>query len=174
MTFTVAPTIETERLILRDYKELDFEPFADFCASERSAGVGGPTTRAEAWRGMAMMIGHWHLRGYGMWWLEEKSTGRAVGRAGLWFPEGWPAKELGWVIYDQFEGKGMAYEAAMAARNYAYDNLGWKTLISLISKDNLRSIALAERMKAHLDGTWTSPTGNVALIYHHPIPGELA
>ena len=166
------PVIETERLILRGHKPSDFEPFAEFCTTERSKDVGGPVNRAEAWRGMAMMIGHWHLRGYGMWWLEEKKTGKAVGRVGLWNPEGWPAPELGWVVYDGFEGKGFAYEAAVAAREYAYDTLQWPLLISLIADDNQRSIALADRMGAKLDGTWTSPAGKVAQIYTHPEPED--
>ena len=162
------PVIETERLILRGHKASDFEPFVQFTASDRSKGVGGPATRAEAWRATAVMIGHWYLRGYGMWWLEEKKTGAAVGRVGLWNPEGWPAPELGWVVYDRFEGKGLAYEAAVVARQYARENLKWSTLISLITDDNVRSIALAERLGAKHDGTWTSPAGKVAQIYTHP------
>lgn len=164
------PVLETERLILRGHQDTDFEPFAKFSASERSKSVGGPGTRAEAWRATAAMIGHWYLRGYGMWWLEEKETGRAVGRVGLWNPEGWPAPELGWVIYDKFEGKGMGYEAAVAARDYAYDTLKWPMLISLITESNDRSVALAHRMGAKLDGNWTSPSGHVAQIYTHPDP----
>ena len=173
MTMNI-PVIQTDRLILRGPVSSDFEPFAEFCATERSRGIGGPISRAEAWRGLAMMIGHWELRGYGMWWLEEKATGRAVGRVGLWNPEGWPAPELGWVIYDGFEGKSLAHEAAIAARDYAYESLSWPVLISLISKDNQRSITLAECMGAKLDGTWTSPAGTVALIYTHPGPEALA
>lgn len=162
------PVLETERLILRGHRSSDFEPFATFCATERSKGVGGPTTRAQAWRGMAMMVGHWELRGYGMWWLEEKKSGKCIGRAGLWNPEGWPAPELGWVIYDGFEGKSLAYEAAVAARDYAFQDLSWTTLISLIEPDNARSVALAKRLGARLDGTWTSPSGKTAQIYSHP------
>jgi RimJ/RimL family protein N-acetyltransferase len=165
------PVLETERLIMRGHLDSDFEPFAKFTASERSKGVGGPSSRAEAWRATAVMIGHWHLRGYGMWWREEKETGRAVGRVGLWNPEGWPAPELGWVIYEQFEGKGMAYEAAFAARDYAYTTLKWPTLISLITDGNARSIALAHRLGAKHDGTWTSPSGKAAQIYSHPEAG---
>ena len=163
------PTIETDRMILRGPKDTDFEPFAQFLTTERSRGIGGPANRAQAWRGMAMMIGHWEMRGYGMWWLEEKSTGRAVGRVGLWNPEGWPALELGWVIYDGFEARGYAYEAAIASRTYARKTLGWGELISLIAPDNVRSIALAERMGATRNGTWTSPAGTEALIFNHPM-----
>jgi RimJ/RimL family protein N-acetyltransferase len=164
------PTLETERMILRGPKPDDFEPFAKFLTTERSAGIGGPASRSEAWRGMAMMIGHWELRGYGMWWLEERASGRAVGRVGLWNPEGWPALELGWVVYDGFEGRGYAYEAAVASRDYARKTMPSNTLISLIAPENARSIRLAERLGATRSGTWASPAGKEALIYTHPEP----
>lgn len=166
------PIIETERMILRGPKDTDFEPFAEFLTTERSRGIGGPANRAEAWRGMAMMIGHWELRGYGMWWLEERESGRAVGRVGLWNPEGWPALELGWVVYDGFEGRGFAYEAAVACRDFARKALEYNTLISLVAEDNPRSIALAKRLGATRGGTWTSPAGRDALIYNHPMTEE--
>jgi len=167
------PTLETERMILRGPKDSDFEPFAEFSASKRSIGVGGPATRAEAWRAMAMMIGHWEMRGYGMWWLEEKSSGKAVGRVGLWNPEGWPGRELGWVVYAGYEGRGFAYEAAVASRDHAYGELGWSELISLVAPNNKRCLALCDRLGATFSGTWTSPTGKEAHIYSHPGPEAL-
>jgi RimJ/RimL family protein N-acetyltransferase len=164
------PVLETDRLVLRGPRDGDFDAFADFCTTERSRGVGGPADRPEAWRGMAMMIGHWELRGYGMWWLESRASGDPVGRVGIWHPEGWPEPELGWVIYENFEGKGYAFEASVAGRDYAYQKLGMKTLISLISPDNARSITLAERLGAKNEATWTSPLGVESLIYRHPGP----
>ncbi len=165
------PTLETERMILRGPKSEDFEPFAKFLTTARSAGIGGPASRAEAWRGMAMMIGHWEMRGYGMWWLEEKKSGLAVGRVGLWNPEGWPALELGWVVYEGFEGRGLAYEAAVASRDYARATLGHHALISLVAPENERSIALAKRLRATNTGTWISPAGKEAIIFSHPDAG---
>lgn len=168
------PILETERMILRGPRPEDFEPFAAFLTTERSKSIGGPASRADAWRDMAMMIGHWELRGYGMWWLEEKTTGNAAGSVGLWQPEGWPGLELGWIVYDGFEGRGFACEAAMASRRYAHATLADMPLISLIAPDNARSIALAERMGASRNGTWTSPAGKEALIYSHPEPEAAA
>ena len=51
------------------------------------APPGGITV---AWRNVAMMVGHWHLRGYGQWTVVEKGSGEVIGRVGLWNPEGWP------------------------------------------------------------------------------------
>lgn len=167
------PVFETERLILRGAKPADLEVFVEFCASERSQYNGGPADRNEAWRGMATMIGHWELRGYGMWWAEEKATGKTAGRFGIWNPEGWLEAEVGWTVFDGFEGKGIAFEGAFAARAYAYKHQGFKTLTSVIAPQNKRSIDLAKRLGATFDQEWTSPSGKPSHIYRHPAPEAL-
>ena len=86
--------IETERLILREIDpERDFEAWARSMADENTVRYLGtrPMSRAEAWRSMAHVIGHWKIRGYGFFSLESKATGEWVGRVGPWNPEGWPA-----------------------------------------------------------------------------------
>ena len=166
---TFAP-LETENLILRMLKAEDFDAHAKFLATERSKGVGGPVNRADAWRKFATDFGHWVLRGYGMVTIVEKSSGKQVGVVGFWNPEGWLEVELGWTVYDGFEGRGYAYEAANAMRKYAYETLNWKTLTSVIASDNTRSIALAKRLGAHFEQNWTSPSGKSAVIYRHPAP----
>src|SRR5213595_906536 len=94
------PTLETERLILRPWKPEDFEPYARFSADEESMRYlgrdGRPTDAAETWRTICLFIGHWYLRGYTLWAVEEKATGEFVGRVGPWKPEGWPDLEIGW------------------------------------------------------------------------------
>ena len=91
------PVLETERLILREGRESDFEVLVAFYADEEASKPGGgPLTRAEAWGRVAFNRGHWALRGYGNWALEEKATGDYAGWAGLWFPEGFPEREVGW------------------------------------------------------------------------------
>jgi RimJ/RimL family protein N-acetyltransferase len=108
--------------------------------------TGVPLSREDAWRQMAMLIGHAELRGYGMWALEERATGAFIGRAGLHFPDGWPEPEVGWVLARDFWGRGLAHEAAQAALGHAFGVLGWSRAISLIHPENLRSIRLAERL----------------------------
>ena len=110
---------------------------------------------------MALGLGHWLLRGFGNWALEEKSTGVFVGWCGLWFPEGFPEPEVGWGLMRDKHGRGYATEAAMRARAYAYETLGWKTAISLIGRDNHRSIRVAERLGATLRASLTS-VGSIA------------
>ncbi|MEO0719488.1 MAG: GNAT family N-acetyltransferase [Pseudomonadota bacterium] len=168
------PTLETERLILRAPSQSDFDAEAEFYASARSGFVGGPLERDQAWRVFATMIGHWSLRGFGHFAVEERDTGLYCGLVGPWFPEGWPEPEIGWSIHARAEGRGIAREAAMRARRYVYEELGWTTAISLIDPQNLRSIALAERLGAVYESNYQHVRYGLMGIYRHPTPDSLA
>ncbi|WP_170763965.1 GNAT family N-acetyltransferase [Ruegeria lacuscaerulensis] len=173
MTFDFIPVVETDRLILRAPSEVDLEAEADFFASDASRFVGGPLRRDETWRSIAMLLGHWMLRGYGFWGVEEKETGTYVGRVGLWFPEGWPEPEVGWTLMNNATGKGYATEAALAARTYAYDVLGWETAISLIDPENHASKAVAKRLGAKFDYNYQHPKFGTSEIWRHPTHADL-
>lgn len=147
--------MKTERLLLRQFRHDDIDGYAAMCADAdvmRYIGEGKPLSREDAWRNMAMMAGHWTLRGYGMWAVEELSSGSLVGRVGLYYPEGWPGQEVGWMLARPHWGKGYAFEAARAAFAHAFDTLQWPRVISLIDPENRRSIALAERLGERLVG----------------------
>ena len=154
MTF---PILDTDRLILRQFRAEDVEAYASMCADpqvmEFLSADGGPLSRADAWRQMSMFLGHWQLRGYGTWAVEERASGALVGRVGLHYPEGWPDRELGWTIARRFWGKGLAMEAARASIEYGFGVLGWSHLVSLIHPRNQRSARLAERLGYRPDGT---------------------
>lgn len=142
-------TLTTERLLLRPFRADDIEAYAALCADPevmRFLGDRGVLGRDDAWRQMAMLVGHWTLRGYGIWALEERATGVLAGRAGLHYPDGWPEPEIGWALARPFWGRGLAYEAARAAMDYAFTQLGWTRAMSLIDSANTRSIRLAERL----------------------------
>ncbi|MBZ0129849.1 MAG: GNAT family N-acetyltransferase [Rhodobacteraceae bacterium] len=171
---TLIPTLETERLKLRPFVESDIDHEADFYTTPRAEFVGGQMPREQVWRMVAAMLGHWQLRGYGFWAIEETATGRFAGHAGLWFPDGWPEREIGWLLMGWAEGKGYAREAALAARAYAYDTLEWTTAISLIAPGNTRSIALAERLGATRETTFQHQRLGSSLIYRHPGAHDLA
>ncbi len=166
------PTIETDRLILRAPQAGDFAPFAAFYASDRARFVGGPLTAEGSWRMLAMEIGHWSLKGFGRWIAEDRATGAAVGLIGLFEPEGWPEPEIGWDLFNGFEGHGYATEAALAARDYAYDMLGWTTAISLVKEGNDASAAVARRMGAKPDGVVTHERHGQMHVWRHPAPAE--
>lgn len=168
--FAAIPVIETERFLLRGYRPDDIEAFAAFYASPRSRYVGGPMTAELACRAFMTYAGHWHVRGYGRWMVEEKATGATLGNVGLWYPDGWPEPEIGWTLFEGAEGRGVAHETALAARAYAYGTLGWSTAISLIASDNARSRALAERLGAVRDGDFTHERYGNLQVWRHPSP----
>ena len=145
-------TLETARLRLRPFRQADFDDYAAMCADPEVMRYLSPTgdtlSREDAWRQMAMFAGHWQLRGFGTWAAEELETGRFVGRIGLHYPEGWPDRELGWTLCRSFWGRGLASEGARAAAEHAFRDLGWTHLISLILPGNVRSIRVAERLRA--------------------------
>ncbi len=147
-------TLETERLIMRMWRESDFDEYAELCADpEVMRFLGGKVfDRTEAWRQMASMIGHWYLRGYGIWAVEEKESGRLAGRIGCINPEGWPGFEVGWTLRREFWGKGYATEAARRALEYGFNELDRAHIISLIHPENRASIRVAERLGETLEG----------------------
>jgi RimJ/RimL family protein N-acetyltransferase len=141
-------SLHTERLLLRPFRAEDFDAYAALCAdAEVMRYLGGaPLSREDAWRQLAMFVGHWQLRGFGIWAVEERQSGELVGRIGLHFPEGWPGRELSWTLARRFWGRGLAYEGGRAALTHAFSTLGWERIISLIHPQNERSIRLAERL----------------------------
>jgi RimJ/RimL family protein N-acetyltransferase len=144
---SLGPTLETERLILRPPKEEDLDGWAEMMADEEAARyVGGLQSRAGAWRGLACMTGSWVLRGFGMFSVIEKESGRWVGRLGPWQPEGWPGTEVGWGLIRDAWGKGYATEGSAAAMDWAFDVLGWDDIIHCIDPDNAGSIGVAKRL----------------------------
>jgi RimJ/RimL family protein N-acetyltransferase len=168
------PVLRTERLTLRGPRLADFDPVAAFLGSERARYVGGARSRRVAWTTFASLVGHWELRGYGMWSVDETASGAFVGMVGLYDPEDWFAPEIGWwIVAPELEGRGFAREAALAARRYAYEIAGWRAAFSVIAPENTRSIRLAESLGATLDRRVDAEAGGPALIYRHPPPEAL-
>ena len=160
-------TLKTERLVLRMLREDDFEQYVAIVADPEVARYlsdGKPLSRADAWRQMAMIVGHWQLRGYGMWAVEEAATGRLAGRIGFLNPEGWPGFELGWTLAREFWGRGYATEAARRVLEYGFTEMGLEHVISLIRPDNLPSIKVAERLGERLESS-VELFGSEALVY---------
>lgn len=143
----IGPTLETERLILRPPTQEDFEPWAAFVADPEAARfLGGAQGRPGAWRIMSTMTGAWIVRGFSMFSVIEKSSGRWVGRLGPWQPEGWPGTEVGWGIAREHWGKGYATEGAVAAIDWAFRDLGWDEVIHTIEAENTPSQKVAQRL----------------------------
>ena len=164
--------IRTERLVLRGWRQSDFTNYAAYYEEAETARfVGGRMDRAKAWRHMATLIGHWALRGYGVWAVDERATGAFVGGIGLWEPEGWPELEVGYWLVRSAQGKGYAVEAATRARQFAYEDLGATTLVSYIDPANAPSQRTAERMGARCEAIIPLLDLGPHCVYRHPPPG---
>jgi RimJ/RimL family protein N-acetyltransferase len=103
-------TLDTERLQLRSWRLDDFDDFAAMMADPQVmrflAGDGKPLPRFGAWQAFASTVGHWELRGFGMFAVIESATGTLVGRVGPWYPEDWPDFEIGWTrLGERLEGE---------------------------------------------------------------------
>ncbi len=166
-TFTI-PSIETDRLILRAPHLDDLPGMTEFFATSRSHMVGGPKDAFECWASLSNRLGHWALRGYGLWHLTEKASGAFVGWAGIIDVPGWAEPELGWTLMAEAEGKGLGFEAAAAARDYAARHQGLNGVISYIAHANDRSRVLAKRLGATLEIERAELLGKHAQIWRHP------
>lgn len=167
MTRETLMTRETPRLRLRMPQESDLDAFAEWFADEETMKwMQQPTLdRDEAWRVLAMMVGHWHLRGFGPWVLEEKSTGRLPGRGGLWFPEGWPGVEYIILVSPTARVGGLATEVGREAMRCAFEVLQLQELFGFIAPWNKRSIALANTLGFDFRKTWQPQAGTMLNVY---------
>src|SRR5947209_1225826 len=161
----VIPTLETERLRLRPFRGSDFDDYAAMCADPEVARyLMVRFSREQSWRHLAFLVGHWKLRGYGMWAVEERETGAFAGRIGFADPEGWPGCELAWTLVRRWWGRGYATEGARAALAHAFTVLNKDRVISLIQPENRASIRVAERLGERLQGQ-TEVLGKEYLVY---------
>jgi RimJ/RimL family protein N-acetyltransferase len=145
------PTIETERLILRPFREADVDAYTALLQTPEvraSLHLPDDVGREQAWLGMAQWLGQWELRGTGQWALEHRATGAFVGRAGMHFPERveWPGIEIGWALHPDHWGNGYATEAGAAAVEYAFAHHDVDAIYSVILHENAASQAVARRL----------------------------
>ena len=164
------PTVTTDRLILRGAQRDDFDAFADMLASDRAAFMGGPFDRDAAWQRFAMNLASWPLDGFGAWMITDRDTGTFMGDVGITHPIRFPEPELGWTLTQDAEGKGYAFEAATAARDWYWANTDAKSVVSYITPGNARSEALARKLGATQDANAPLPDGETpeeTAVYRH-------
>jgi RimJ/RimL family protein N-acetyltransferase len=161
------PQLQTERLTLRAPHIGDFPAYAALMASPRAIYMGGPFDQRTAWGMFASDIAMWSLYGHGALMMDLRDTGQCVGQVGINHGPLFPEKELGWLLYDGFEGKGYATEAARALRDWAFDILGLPTLVSYFDPENHRSMAVSARLGGVRDDTAPlQDEGDIVFRYH--------
>ena len=111
---------------------------------------GHPLTRAESKQALARWRRHWDEHGFGLWAVEERESGRLVGRVGVQYHSLWPQDpEVGWGLDPAVWGRGYATEAGAAAIGHAFETLGVPRLVSIVHPGNRASIAVQERLGIH-------------------------
>jgi RimJ/RimL family protein N-acetyltransferase len=171
-TFEI-PTLYSARLVLRAFHAGDIAAWAEMEADPEVRRYRGnnPRTREQAWSAMETNLGQWALRGYGVFALEHRTDGGFVGIAGVLHPADWPEPELAYSLARPFWGQGLAVEAAVAARDWAFRRHGPARLASFILPDNMRSIRVAKRLGAEHEGMAEIRGFQVQWWVHRPQPG---
>jgi RimJ/RimL family protein N-acetyltransferase len=147
-----APTIETERLVLRAYRLEDFPHLvAAWADPEVVRHIGRPSTEEESWTRLLRNIALWPMLGYGYWAATEKTSGRYIGDVGLADfkreiePSIKGVPEIGWVLARWSHGRGYATEAALAALRWLEGALGPQRTVCIINDDNHASLRVADK-----------------------------
>ncbi len=156
----VLPVIKTERLTLRAPMMSDFPVWRELLVPDTEGFLGGPRTEEEAWEEFCVSVAGWLLHGHGLWTVELNETNTVAGFVllGLEWQDLEP--ELGWMLLPEYRGKGIAYEAAQAARSHGLSLFGDGGFVSYVASDNAPSNRLAERLGARRDGAAETEIGD--------------
>jgi RimJ/RimL family protein N-acetyltransferase len=154
MTVPEAPRLETERLILRQFRKDDFRPYHAIVGDpEVMRYFGGVGMSAEdTWRRIASAAGSWVLIGMGGWAVERRDTGRMIGILSLFNawrdlePNFGEEPEMGWIIAKEEHGQGLASEACRAVLGWAETNLAPTPIWAIIAPENAPSVRVAEKL----------------------------
>ena len=159
MTVTI-PTLQTERLTLRAPQMDDFALYRDFYAdADGSGNYGGPLRADQAFHKLAADLGHWQLRGFGMWIVTTTADNQAIGGCGIFHPVGWPNHELTWWLNVDARGNGYAAEASRAVIRHACAELRWTSVLTHMRDDNTAARNLATRLGGKVVRRETFPDG---------------
>jgi RimJ/RimL family protein N-acetyltransferase len=169
--FTIPQRLDSERLILRPFVEADWRSMhAHYSHPECTRyTLGRVLTEGESWRLTATLAGHWLLRGYGPYALEDKASGTMIGAAGLWHPVDFPEREIKWALHPDCWGQGYASEAARCVLRMAQAVYPQSPPISFIDRDNAGSIRVALAVGATFERELDF-RGRRFQVYRHAYP----
>ena len=145
--------LETERLILRRWRDDDLDPYAAMNADPevmRYIGDGHVHARTEAAASLARIRQEWDTHGFGRWAVERRSDGAFAGFCGVGFLKSFPElggePEIGWRLPRALWGAGYATEAAIASRDDFFRTTAYDHLISLSNPGNVASERIMEKL----------------------------
>ncbi|WP_420412451.1 GNAT family N-acetyltransferase [Roseibium sp.] len=166
-------SLDSPHFLLRPPSADDFTIYRQFFSDgEASHFYGGPLREDQAWRTLAGHLGHWQLRGYGMWMIVPKEGGAPLGGCGLVWPEGWPRRELTWWLLPEARGNGVAVEASQAAIRHAYDSYGWPMVETHMDDANIAAQKLVLKLGGEQIAREDFPDGKMRSVYRLPHPGN--
>ena len=165
----LVPTLHTDRLVLRAPVIGDFDAFAAMVLGPQGRFYGHRQTREDAWADFMQLTGTWYLRGHGAWTVTDKASGAVLGFVQIGAEPGDREPELGYLVSEAAEGKGIALEAAEAVRAQALGPFALPSLVSYVAPENSRSIALAGRLGTRRDEAAEAdmPEDDRALVFRH-------
>lgn len=145
-------TLETSRLILRQWRDTDLDAWAEMSADPRVMEFFPEVLdRVRANESAARMRARIDRDGYGLWAVEIKQTSAFAGVIGLNEMAGdipvTPKREVGWRLAFDAWGHGYATEGARAALRFAFEELGWDEVIAITAAINERSQRVMQRLE---------------------------
>lgn len=152
------PTLQTERLTLRPYERSDWDAYRAFTKTDRTKFMGGPVDEEKAWGWFTNDIASWALNGFGT--LAIDYNGKMIGTVGLVHPPHFPEAEIGWVLYEGYEGQGFATEAAKSVLDHAFATTQLPSIVSYVNMENHRSQAVAKRLGGVIDADAKTVAGD--------------
>ncbi len=173
MNALVPQSARTPRLELRQFRESDLPDLLPLFGDPEVTRFTMKRTldEAESWRMICTVLGHWQVRGYGPYAVEERATGRVLGSIGFWYPYDWPGPEIKWSLARAHQGRGFASEAVRCVQALAHAHVPQTSLISLVLPENTASRNLARAVGAR-QGEDLVVRGDRCLVFHHPpVPG---
>lgn len=171
--------MRTPRLQLRSWRPEDESPLAAINRDpEVTRFLNRPVDDAAVAAFYGLIVEHWDRHGFGFYAVESREPrlrGRFLGFVGVAYPTFLPElaerPELGWRLERAAWGRGLATEAALAARDDAFERLKLPELISIIHPENSRSQRLAAKLGMSIERQIPNPIlGRETDVWQLPAP----